>query len=125
MGAQSTGHSVPGLTRQQLRQLRGKLLATRTGVLERLKEEEQAARSADASPEPMDAAELAREQGDGALFVERSRLLLREIEEALGRMAAGTYGISERSGDPIGFDRLNAIPWARWAADEAMTDDED
>jgi DnaK suppressor protein len=125
VGPQSTGHSSPGLTRPQLRLLQGKLLETRAVVLERLREEEQVARSADDSPEPMDAAELAREQGDGALFVERSRLLLREIEAALSRMASGTYGISERSGDPIGFDRLKAIPWARWAADEAVTEDED
>lgn len=125
MGAQSTGHSVPGLTRPQLKVLHGKLLKARADALERLREEELAARSTEEVPEPMDAAELAREQGDGALFVERSRLLLREIEEALARMVTGTYGISERSGDPIGFDRLKAIPWARWAADEVVTEDED
>jgi DnaK suppressor protein len=101
-----------------LKQLRAKLVSTRDDVLERLAEEEEEARSSDALPEPMDAAELSREQGDGALFVERSRQLLREIEAALARMDAGTYGVSERSGEPIDFARLNAVPWARIAADE-------
>lgn len=118
MGHQSTGHPVPGLTLRQLELLRAKLVSTREDVLERLADQEAEARSSDALPEPMDAAELSREQGDGALFVERSRLLLREIEEALGRMTTGTYGVSERSGEPIGYARLNAIPWARLAADE-------
>lgn len=95
-----------------------KLLSLRSEVLDRLADEEAEARSSDSLPEPMDAAELSREQGDGALFVERSRRLLREIDEALTRMARGTYGLSERSGDPIGFARLNAVPWARLAADE-------
>jgi DnaK suppressor protein len=101
-----------------LKQLRAKLVSTRDDVLERLAEEEEEVRSSDALPEPMDAAELSREQGDGALFVERSRQLLREIEAALARMDAGTYGVSERSGEPIDFARLNAVPWARIAADE-------
>jgi DnaK suppressor protein len=115
---QSTGHQATGLTVRQLELLRAKLLSTRADVLERLADEEAEARSSDALPEPMDAAELSREQGDGALFVARSRLLLSEIEEALARMAAGTYGLSERSGEPIGYARLNALPWARIAADE-------
>jgi DnaK suppressor protein len=115
---QSTGHHGQGLTLRQLEKLRAKLNATREEVLERLADQEAEARSSDALPEPMDAAELSREQGDGALFVERSRQMLREIEAALARMDAGSYGISERSGEPIDFARLNAIPWARVAADE-------
>jgi len=82
--------------------------------------QEETARAAESFPEPMDAAELSREQGDAAFLVERSRDRLREIDEALAKMASGRYGFSERSGRPIGFDRLKVIPWARDAADEDL-----
>ncbi|MEO6950883.1 MAG: TraR/DksA family transcriptional regulator [Polyangia bacterium] len=42
----------------------------------------------------------------------RSRRELVSIEQALARMDAGTYGISERTGEPIPLARLRAIPWA-------------
>jgi DnaK suppressor protein len=108
----------PGLTGAQLAHLRTKLMDARAEALRRLREEEETARSTDRPIESMDAAELSREQGDGALFAARTRTLIREIDEALARMEIGRYGISERSGDAIGFARLDAMPWARVAADE-------
>jgi DnaK suppressor protein len=119
MEAHSRGHRVAGLTPAQLKKLRTKLVAARAEALDRLKENETTAREPEQEIEPMDAAEIAREQGDGALFVERARAQLREIDEALTRMEAGTYGYSERTGEPIGYDRLAIVPWARFAADEA------
>jgi RNA polymerase-binding transcription factor DksA len=35
---------------------------------------------------------------------------VRMIEAALKRIAAGTYGICVKCGDPIGEDRLNVLP---------------
>src|SRR4051812_19894891 len=46
------------------------------------------------------------------------RSLLAEIERALRKIEAGTYGFSEDSGAPIELDRLEAIPWARRTAVE-------
>ena len=52
---------------------------------------------------------------------ERSRLLsvakalrsnLRDVERALAKMDAGTYGTCERCGNPISRERLEALPWA-------------
>jgi DnaK suppressor protein len=37
---------------------------------------------------------------------------LREVERALAKLDAGTYGTCERCGNPIGDERLEAIPWA-------------
>jgi RNA polymerase-binding protein DksA len=37
---------------------------------------------------------------------------LREVERALAKMDAGTFGTCERCGRPIGAERLEAIPWA-------------
>jgi DnaK suppressor protein len=45
---------------------------------------------------------------------ERRRLL--QIDRALRKLSAGTYGVSEDSGEPIGYDRLAAIPWATLSA---------
>jgi DnaK suppressor protein len=68
--------------------------------------------------EPADAAEQTREQDDAILFTENDRALLAEVEHALAKLDAGQYGVSEASGRPIGFARLEAVPWARLAADE-------
>ena len=52
---------------------------------------------------------------------ERSRLIsvvralrsnLRDVERALAKMDAGTYGSCERCGNPIAPERLEALPWA-------------
>jgi RNA polymerase-binding transcription factor DksA len=39
---------------------------------------------------------------------------LKDIEEALARLDAGTYGICDACGKPIGEERLEAKPWARF-----------
>ena len=45
---------------------------------------------------------------------------LAAVERAEARLAAGTYGLSIQSGEPIPDGRLEAIPWAeRTAAEEA------
>jgi RNA polymerase-binding transcription factor DksA len=63
------------------------------------------------------------ESGEGdTLNTERERDLalsaqagqaVEEIDRALAKMAEGTYGICEVSGEPIPKERLEAIPWAR------------
>ncbi len=42
---------------------------------------------------------------------------LYEIEEALNRIADGSYGLCELTGRPIEKERLKAIPWARFSTD--------
>jgi RNA polymerase-binding transcription factor DksA len=37
----------------------------------------------------------------------------RELEDALGRIDAGTYGVDETTGEPIDPERLQALPAAR------------
>ena len=106
------------LTPKQLELLRARLEHLRVETLARLKSEEEIARSAETFPEAMDVAELSREQGDAALLTERAREQLRDIDDALAKLDTGRYGLSERSGQPIGFRRLEAVPWARLAADE-------
>lgn len=37
---------------------------------------------------------------------------LQDVERSLAKMDAGSYGSCERCGQPIGEERLDAIPWA-------------
>ena len=43
---------------------------------------------------------------------------LEQIDRALQRIEAGTYGVSEVSGKPIPIDRLEAVPYATTLVDE-------
>jgi DnaK suppressor protein len=42
-----------------------------------------------------------------------------EIDAALQRIEAGSYGTCEICGEPIGGERLSAIPWTRLCIDDA------
>jgi DnaK suppressor protein len=116
------GAGGAGLTADQLRLLRGRLEGLRSSLLTRLKYERSVVVEGERRPEALEEAEQTREQDDAVLFSERDRGLLGEIEQALGRLDAGRYGLSELSGRPIGFRRLLAVPWARVAAGEREPD---
>lgn len=47
---------------------------------------------------------------------DRHQRELDEIDEALGRLAAGRFGFCERCGQAIGLGRLRAVPAARHCA---------
>ena len=51
------------------------------------------------------------------VLVETLRADLTAVERALAKLDAGTYGVCERCGGPIGQDRLDAIPWAKLCID--------
>jgi RNA polymerase-binding protein DksA len=48
---------------------------------------------------------------------ENSNHVLADIDAALARIENGTYGICDRCGNPIGSDRLEALPWATLCID--------
>jgi RNA polymerase-binding transcription factor DksA len=45
------------------------------------------------------------------------RAQLRQVEEALGRLTAGTYGACRNCGRPIDPERLEALPWVATCID--------
>jgi DnaK suppressor protein len=69
-------------------------------------------------PDPMDAATRATDEAERLGLARHERGLLTEIDRALAKFDAGTYGVSELSGRPIPIERLRAVPWARLTADE-------
>jgi DnaK suppressor protein len=48
---------------------------------------------------------------------DRERAQLRQVEDALERLAAGTFGACRSCGRPIAAERLEAIPWAATCID--------
>ena len=112
--------NAAGLSDQQLTSLQNRLEQLRAELRRRLEREQSVARETDAdqSIEEVDAAEQTREQDDAVRFANHDRERLREIERALLKIPSGRYGISEVSGEPIPFERLRAIPWARADSDE-------
>jgi DnaK suppressor protein len=65
-----------------------------------------------------DAASLQENRLRAGGVIEQHQLNINEIDAALCRLEVGSYGISETSGEPIAYDRLMLIPWARIGADD-------
>ncbi|MBY0307149.1 MAG: TraR/DksA C4-type zinc finger protein [Phycisphaerales bacterium] len=47
------------------------------------------------------------------------RKLIREIDDALGRIGDGSFGLCQVTGKPIGKDRLEELPWTRYSIEAA------
>lgn len=52
-------------------------------------------------------------------LVEKDRVLLREINQALAKIQDGTFGMCEGTGRPISKARLEAQPWAKYSIEYA------
>ena len=56
------------------------------------------------------AQDITQEETEAALSANDAQLL-GKVQHALQRVYAGTYGYSEVTGQPIPFERLDALPW--------------
>lgn len=111
-------HPDSGLTPDEASRLRRKLLEVRAALLEGYERHRDSGRfeSAEQESEEQEAAQRASERATMLDLAETERRQLQEIDRALRKLDLGVYGVSEASGEPIGFDRLDAIPWARLSA---------
>jgi DnaK suppressor protein len=106
------------LTNTQLDELRRRLEGERTRILRVLQAPAPADPRADEVTELEEAAQRATERARQLEIEARERALLGEVERALARLRDGSYGVSEKTGDPIPYERLAAVPWARHGVDE-------
>jgi DnaK suppressor protein len=106
------------LTKTQIETLRRKLEDERTRIVRVLESAAAAPSNDDALSEVEETAQRATEGAHQSGVAERERALLAEIDRALAKIEAGTYGVSEKTGARIPYDRLRAVPWARQGADE-------
>ena len=64
-------------------------------------------------PNFADTSQVSAERGEAAALAGQLQEALAEVEAAIARLAAGTYGRCESCGKPIGPARLEAKPAAR------------
>jgi DnaK suppressor protein len=103
------------LSKDQLARLKARLEEERAALLRReaeLRSETTAAPTPDVG-DRQDLAAIEAAQVTQLSVADHDRVRLREIEDALQRMQAGTYGICEDTGEEIPFARLWAEPTAR------------
>ena len=65
-------------------------------------------------PDNVDLGKLEEIKSQEFLDLEHEGELRREVEDALQRIEAGTYGYCQETGKPIGVKRLLAYPMARY-----------
>lgn len=107
-----------GLTKSQLDALRRKLEGERSRIQRLIQAAAPPHAPADQRIELEETAQRETERSHLLEIAARERALLAEIDRALAKLDAGTYGVSEKTGDPIPYERLVAIPWARSGVDE-------
>jgi len=106
--------AASGLDPRQVAQLQGQLATEREALSRRLKERREAL--VNLASRQADDADWASDSADQSLLarlMDRDAKLLAEVERALQKIDAGTYGLCETTGEPIGFERLQARPWSR------------
>jgi len=101
------------LTKDQLDELRRRLERERTRILGVLGATPPTSSQPDQVTEIEEAAQRETERAHALQVQARERALLAEVERALAKLASGRYGVGEQTGDPIPYERLAAIPWAR------------
>lgn len=107
------------LTNPQLAELRRRLETERVRLLRVLKASDVAeTEDEERSPEFEEVAQRATERDQASGVLARERALLAEVERALAKIDQGRYGLSEKTGAPIPYERLAAVPWARQEVDE-------
>ncbi len=65
-----------------------------------------------------DDAEVAEKQRANNAALQELEILktrLRLVQRALAKISAGVYGLCEETEEPIGYERLTVVPWARFA----------
>ena len=115
------------LTEKQLRHLERRLHEERERAMEILRryDEQRDTNSTEANGDLSDYPFHVADQGTDSYdqemdiaLVERASRELAEIDEALQRLYEHPerFGLSETTGEPIPFERLDIVPWARTAA---------
>jgi DnaK suppressor protein len=113
VASQAQVHPDSGLTPRQADELRHMLIERRRALTGDVAEHMEIGRfGGDRVAEAEEAAAIDAAQSTMIELAEAERNLLAQIERALRKFDDGSYGVSEESGEPIGFDRLRAIPWA-------------
>ena len=106
------------LTKTKIKQFRADLLEERQQLLDQVEGLDAEAdvkrwRDAGFDDDPADSGSASFERETAQSLSRHARRLMTEIEDAVRRIDAGTFGACENCGEAIDPDRLDAIPYAR------------
>jgi DnaK suppressor protein len=108
-----------GLTEAQVNRLHALLENKRQELLSRAKSTlGRVGGEHESLADPVDRANESQEDAEGLGVADPDHQVLIQIQEALARLQDGTYGLSSETDEPIGFGRLEAVPWATRSAQE-------
>ena len=102
-----------------LTKMREQLSEMKTKLLGELDSDLRAEREGN-KDEGMDTYDLASEERDreiNFILSDRERVKIKQIDDALGRLDDGTYGVCESCGLEIAEERLQALPFTRLCRD--------
>ena len=103
------------MVRDELLRLRARAEAEAATLARDLESLFTASRDANADDEhDPEGATIGFERAQLTALLSAARERIAEVDDALRRVDAGTYGICERCGQPIAEDRLAARPFARF-----------
>lgn len=115
LGAGNDQPEIPSRWQKQYRQLsrmRDHLLEKRGSLADQAREEQP-----NFSQHLADAATDEYDMNAALAFVSAEQNALYEIDQAMARILDGSYGVCELTGQQIPKERLDAIPWTRFAKD--------
>jgi DnaK suppressor protein len=104
---------------QLLRKMHESLTDTKTRLMREIAAQLRIEREA-GRDDGMDSSDLASEENEremSRMLSDRERLKMRQIDDALGRIASLKYGLCETCGLEIGAERLAAMPFTRLCCD--------
>lgn len=109
-----------GLSKKQLKELQLKLEALRDELLEKINGKAgtfHVGLDGESLIKGDDAEVAEKQRASNAALQEldflKGRLAL--VQRALAKMDAGAYGLCEETDEPIGYERLTVVPWARYS----------
>jgi DnaK suppressor protein len=107
-----------GLSATEREALKQKLLAIRADLVVRRSDQlrEREALNVEVEDEG-DASLRANTEDELVTRVESEHARLAEIDRALEKFDSGEYGLDEETGEPIEYDRLALLPWARYGVE--------
>jgi RNA polymerase-binding protein DksA len=107
---------------EKFRQLLLRKRAELVGDVSMMENEALRGQSGSLSNTPSHMAEQGSEAYEQSLSLDLAaadRRLIKEIDDALQRIADGAYGVCESTGKPIKLERLAELPWARYSIEAA------
>ncbi len=113
--------SNPHLTRNQLARFEERLQRERARLLGHTSSPGTPAEMPGLA-DPGDMADVAEEQVERTTrntLTEGERAQLAQVNRALAKLADGSYGLSDLTGEPIPLARLEALPWATTNVEDA------